>query len=65
MYPYWIKRPRENIDQPDRAKPENQTIEYGAGRGFNFLKGRYITEDLPYGLVLISELGDLVGVPIQ
>lgn len=62
MYPYWVRRPRE-VDRPDWAKPENQPTEYGAGRGFNFLKGRYITEDLPYGLVPISELGDSVGVP--
>jgi opine dehydrogenase len=62
MYPYWVKRPREKIDEPEWAKPENQPPEYAAGRGFNFLKGRYITEDLPYGLVPISELGDLVGV---
>ncbi len=60
MYPFWVRRPRE-IDRPDWAKPENQPSEYAAGRGFNFLKGRYITEDLPYGLVPISELGDLVG----
>lgn len=62
MYPYWIKRPRQGIDEPEWAKPENQPTEYSAGRGFNFLKGRYITEDVPYGLVPISELGDVVGV---
>lgn len=62
MYPYWVRRPRE-VDKPDWAKPENQPAEYGASRGFNFLKGRYITEDIPYGLVPISELGDAVGVP--
>jgi opine dehydrogenase len=62
MYPYWVRRPRD-IDRPDWAKPENQPFEYGAGRGFNFLKGRYVTEDLPYGLVPISELGESVGVP--
>lgn len=61
MYPFWVRRSRE-VDEPEWAKPENQPIEYAAGRGFNFLKGRYITEDLPYGLVPISELGDLVGV---
>jgi opine dehydrogenase len=62
MYPYWVKRPRQGIDEPEWAKPENQPLEYAAGRGFNFLKGRYITEDVPYGLVPISELGDMVGV---
>jgi len=62
MYPYWVKRPREGIDEPEWAKPENQPSEYAAGRGFNFLKGRYITEDLPYGLVPITELGDVAGV---
>ena len=61
MYPYWVRRPRD-IDKPEWAKPENQPVEYSAGRGFNFLKGRYVTEDLPYGLVLVSELGDLAGV---
>jgi opine dehydrogenase len=62
MYPYWVKRPRAGIDEPEWAKPENQPSEYAAGRGFNFLKGRYITEDLPYGLVPITELGDVAGV---
>ena len=61
MYPRWLKRPRE-VDKPEWAKPENQPIEYAAGRGFNFLKGRYLTEDIPYGLVPISELGDLAGI---
>lgn len=63
MYPYWLKRSRENIDQPEWAKPENQPLEYATGRGFNFLRGRYVTEDIPYGLVPISELGDLAEVP--
>jgi len=62
MYPYWLKRPRD-IDMPEWAKPENQPAQYAAGRGFNFLKGRYLTEDLPYGLVPISQLGDMLGVP--
>ena len=61
MYPYWINRPRQ-VDKPEWAKPENQPTEYAAGRGFNFLKGRYLTEDIPYGLVPISQLGDMVGV---
>jgi opine dehydrogenase len=60
-YPYWLKRPRD-ADMPEWVKPENQPAEYGAGRGFNFLKGRYITEDIPYGLVPISQLGDMVGI---
>ena len=62
MYPYWVRRPRDS-DKPEWAKPENQPTEYSAGHGFNFLKGRYITEDVPYGLVPISELGNSVGVP--
>jgi len=62
MYPNWIKRPLEG-EKPAWASAENQPAEYRAGGGFNFLKGRYITEDLPYGLVPISELGDLVKIP--
>jgi opine dehydrogenase len=62
MYPYWLKRPMEG-EKPEWAKSENQPEEYRAGAGFNFLKGRYVTEDLPYGLVPISELGKLVKVP--
>jgi opine dehydrogenase len=27
------------------------------------LKDRYVTEDVPYGMVLLSTLGDLLGVP--
>ncbi len=32
-------------------------------KGPEHLKDRYITEDVPYGMVLISTLGDLLGVP--
>lgn len=32
-------------------------------KGPQHLKDRYITEDVPYGMVLISTLGDLIGVP--
>jgi opine dehydrogenase len=30
---------------------------------FENLKDRYITEDVPYGMVLLSTLGDLIGIP--
>ncbi len=62
MYPYWLKRPLAG-EKPAWASAENQPPEYRAGSGFNFLKGRYVTEDLPYGLVPISELGKLTNVP--
>lgn len=32
-------------------------------KGPEHLKDRYITEDVPYGMVLISTLGNLIGVP--
>jgi opine dehydrogenase len=32
-------------------------------KGPEHLKDRYVTEDVPYGMVLLSTLGDLLGVP--
>ena len=32
-------------------------------KGPQHLKDRYVTEDVPYGMVLISTLGDLLGIP--
>ncbi|MGQ9638035.1 MAG: NAD/NADP octopine/nopaline dehydrogenase family protein [Thermodesulfobacteriota bacterium] len=32
-------------------------------KGPEHLKDRYITEDVPYGMVLLSTLGDLLGIP--
>ncbi len=32
-------------------------------KGPEHLKDRYITEDIPYGMVLTSTLGDLLGIP--
>ncbi len=32
-------------------------------KGPEHLKDRYVTEDIPYGMVLISTLGDLLGIP--
>ncbi|MCX8117009.1 MAG: NAD/NADP octopine/nopaline dehydrogenase family protein [Desulfobacterota bacterium] len=32
-------------------------------KGPEHLKDRYITEDVPYGMVLVSTLGDLLGIP--
>jgi opine dehydrogenase len=32
-------------------------------KGPEHLKDRYIAEDVPYGMVLLSTLGDLLGVP--
>jgi opine dehydrogenase len=32
-------------------------------KGPEHLKGRYVTEDVPYGMVLLSTLGDLLRVP--
>jgi len=32
-------------------------------KGPEHLKDRYVTEDVPYGMVLLSSLGDLLGVP--
>ena len=32
-------------------------------KGPHDLKDRYVTEDVPYGMVLVSTLGDLLGIP--
>jgi len=32
-------------------------------KGPEHLKGRYVSEDVPYGMVLTSTLGDLLGIP--
>jgi opine dehydrogenase len=32
-------------------------------KGPQHLRDRYVTEDVPYGMVLISTLGDLLGIP--
>ena len=32
-------------------------------KGPEYMKDRYITEDVPYGMVLLSTLGNLLGVP--
>ena len=32
-------------------------------KGPEHLKDRYVTEDVPYGMVLLSTLGDLLGIP--
>lgn len=32
-------------------------------KGPEHMKDRYVTEDVPYGMVLLSTLGDLLGVP--
>jgi len=32
-------------------------------KGPEHLKDRYLTEDVPYGMVLLSTLGDLLGIP--
>ena len=64
MSPSWMKSSRDvakSADKPEWVKPENMAPEYVAGA--NLLYMRYITEDLPYGLVTISELGKMVKVP--
>jgi len=60
MYPYWLRLPR-SVDKPEWAKPENMPVEYIPKSNLLYL--RYITEDIPYGLVPISELGKMVNVP--
>jgi opine dehydrogenase len=32
-------------------------------KGPEHLKDRFVTEDVPYGMVLLSTLGDLLGIP--
>jgi len=32
-------------------------------KGPEHLRDRYVTEDIPYGMVLLSTLGDLLGIP--
>ena len=60
MYPYWLRLPRVT-DRPIWAVPENMAWEYTSKA--NLLNMRYLHEDIPYGLVTISELGKMVNVP--
>jgi opine dehydrogenase len=60
MYPYWLRLPR-STERPAWAVPENMPWEYTTKA--NLLNMRYLHEDVPYGLVAISELGEMVNVP--
>jgi opine dehydrogenase len=55
-----IKNPAEVAEW---VKPENQPGFYASGKGKNLLKMRFITEEIPYGLVGFSGLGDMLSVP--
>ncbi len=59
MYPPWNKK--LTSDFPDWVNTENKSKEYR--QGSNLLEMRYITEDIPYGLVPLSEIGKIVSVP--
>lgn len=48
---------------PEWAVPENQPGLYASGTQKNLLKMRYLTEDVPYSLVGLSGLGDLLDIP--
>ncbi len=58
IYPSWNKK---TTDRPEWANPENMAPGYAPGT--NLLRMRYLSEELPYGLVPISELGKMVNVP--
>ena len=54
-------RNEEDLSKDSRQVFEEYKVITPPGpRSFEF---RYITEDVPYGLVLLSSLGDAVGVP--
>lgn len=50
-------------DGPDWAIPENQPGLYASNQKQNLLKMRYLTEDVPYSLVGLSGLGDILDIP--
>jgi opine dehydrogenase len=67
MYPSWAPLidttdPECDADLPEWVQPKNQPGLYAAGQGHNFLQMRYLTEDVPYALVGLSNLGDLLDV---
>lgn len=68
MYPSWAPvidttDPECDADLPEWVQPKNQPGLYAAGQGHNFLQMRYLTEDIPYALVGMSNLGELLNVP--
>ena len=48
---------------PDWVTDDNLPGLYASVKGHNLLRMRYITEDIPYALVGLSNLGDLLNVP--
>lgn len=48
---------------PEWVTDENLSGLYASVRGHNLLQMRYLTEDIPYGLVGLSNLGELLNVP--
>jgi opine dehydrogenase len=68
MYPPWAPLidstdPECDAELPKWVIPSNQPGLYAAGQRRNFLQMRYLTEDIPYALVGLSNLGDLLNVP--
>ena len=68
MYPPWAPLidstdPECDAELPEWAIPSNQPGLYAAGQGQNLLRMRYLTEDIPYALVGLSNLGDLLNIP--
>lgn len=62
MYPLGLFRASPE-EAPEWVKPENQPGYYASGAGLNLLKMRYMTEEIPYGLVGISGIGEVISVP--
>jgi opine dehydrogenase len=60
MYPSDLIYAPQNT--PEWVKRENQPTLFRGGKGSNFLNLRYLTEDVPYGLVGLASLGDMLSV---
>ncbi len=49
--------------KPEWAKSEHQVGQYASNTGKNLLTMRYLTEDIPYSFVPLSDLGYMLDVP--
>jgi len=54
---------RDSDKKPEWAKSEYQVGQYASNTGKNLLTMRYLTEDIPYAFVPLSDLGRMLNVP--